>query len=934
MPQLLIIFLLLIQSIQPPHRLMPSAAEHQLVQSATLISPVFLFDPLSGLLGFLVGGPEVGANVKITHEIKNVDELRALVNDATGGIDQIIETTGGETRATLQKAKDLLSEYTRELDAIAGQRIADLDARLTAKLLWIQQYTEKVLSGVQEVITATQVATQEVIRTASSETKQILDTGGRIVQDTVRITGEEVRYTIVTAEGAAIHVTQQISQEAQATLRTAQDATQQIIHTASAETRQIIAQGGRIMQETIQVTGDEARFTLITAKASAIEVTQALSAEAQALLLLASQEAQTIIDKATSDISEIIEQTVDGLLEVEAQWKAGVLHIMKGTLVIVERSADLAVAIIATLLGLIFFFIASYGFVLAMLRWGLPAHRLARTLTIGLMTVTFLASLLPFVFISKTVRAQVLLPSNYVAAYAQHLEPTPNVTGFEPEVVVIQEGANNNPQRLVAHGHNLLAYGQPQAHFGTEALAVLGQTNARLEIDLMPLLNRDMGAGQIIISFSNAEGMAFSVPVSFVDAPTVTATPTPSPTATATPTPLPTLTATPVVHFVITSAQRVNIRSGPGNYPIVGSAVPGDQCVVSARHAAADWYQVTCPSVAGWIAGWLGNLVGEADLPLAYEPPLLDFPTTTPTPTPAVTIRLPATGQTVADIVTVIGDALVNNIASFTLQYGESHAPQAYSTPFAGGPTTGITNGVLGQWDTTGLKNGPHTLLLRVMDTTGNVYESTVYLMVVNQSATPTPTPVVANFAGTWSTNFAQLNLSQSSDQVTGNYVRYGETTAVSLSGNVIGNVLTGVAVAGDQHSTFRFVMDGNNSAFDGEWRGWGGSHQWCGVRSGPLPDGCGFSGHWWLFGSAMPVNAYADLVQTGNYVQGAYSNGSVDGIVSGWRLDGTWDTGNRGEFTWWLVNLSTDAFAGNWNDTQPWCGSRNGEQPVPCLQQ
>jgi hypothetical protein len=362
--------------------------------------------------------------------------------------------------------------------------------------------------------------------------------------------------------------------------------------------------------------------------------------------------------------------------------------------------------------------------------------------------------------------------------------------------------------------------------------------------------------------------------------------------------------------------------------------MPGEQCIVFARHAAANWFQVNCASVAGWVAGWLGRLAGEGNLPLVYEPPPLDFPIVTPTPTPAVTIRLPATDQTVADVVTVIGDALVNNIASFTLQYGESHTPQAYSTPFAGGPTTGITNGILGQWDTSGLKNGPHTLLLRVMDTTGNVYESIVYLTVVNQSATPTPTPVVANFAGAWSTNFAQVNLSQSADQVTGNYVRYGETTAVSLSGNVIGNVLTGVAIDGDQRSPFRFVMDGNNRAFDGEWSGWGGSHQWCGVRSGPLPDGCGFSGHWWLFGAEMPINAYADLVQTGNYVQGAYSNGSIDGFVSGWRLDGTWYTGNRGNFTWWLVNLSTDAFAGNWNDTQPWCGSRTGKQPVPCLRQ
>jgi len=274
------------------------------------------------------------------------------------------------------------------------------------------------------------------------------------------------------------------------------------------------------------------------------------------------------------------------------------------------------------------------------------------------------------------------------------------------------------------------------------------------------------------------------------------------------------------------------------------------------------------------------------------------------------------------------------------LLYGESHSPGAYSLPFAGGPTDGVTNRVLGQWDTEDLKNGPHTLLLRVTNVDGNVYESTVYIMVANEVATPaytaTPTPTstsdVANFAGTWLTNFSRVNLAQSYDQVTGSYTRYGETAPVSLSGTVVGDVLTGVVVDGEQRSTFRFILSSNKSTIDGEWNGWHGSHQWCGVRSGPLPDGCGFSGRWWLFWAEMPPDAYADLVQTGDYVEGSYSNGSIDGFVSGWQLDGNWYTGNQGYFTWWLVDLSTNEFVGNWDDTRPWCGSRDGFQPETCL--
>jgi hypothetical protein len=199
------------------------------------------------------------------------------------------------------------------------------------------------------------------------------------------------------------------------------------------------------------------------------------------------------------------------------------------------------------------------------------------------------------------------------------------------------------------------------------------------------------------------------------------------------------------------------------------------------------------------------------------------------------------------------------------------------------------------------------------------------------RSSTQPPPP---NFAGTWFTNFALVTINQDGTRVTGSYVRYGEGSSVSLQGTINRNVLEGYAESGSERSSLKFVLNERGNFFEGYWAGWRGEHQWCGVRSGSLPSGCGFSGRWSLYGEAMPTNAWADLVQTGDRVAGSYSNGTVEGKVKAWSLAGKWDTGNQGTFTWWFVDLKTDQFRGNWDGDQQWCGSRRGGMPDPCLQQ
>ncbi|MEZ4555038.1 MAG: PBP1A family penicillin-binding protein [Caldilineaceae bacterium] len=127
-------------------------------------------------------------------------------------------------------------------------------------------------------------------------------------------------------------------------------------------------------------------------------------------------------------------------------------------------------------------------------------------------------------------------------------------------------------------------------------------------------------------------------------------------------------------------------------------------------------------------------------------------PPAPPQSAPNVAIREPAEGWVVDGVVTVVGSANVANFGGYELQYGVSHNPGAFSLSFAGGSAP-VVDGVLGQWDTRGLDNGPHTLRVLVRDQAGSLYEARVRVFIEHQptptAVPPTDTPVPAPTA-TW----------------------------------------------------------------------------------------------------------------------------------------------------------------------------------------
>ena len=106
-----------------------------------------------------------------------------------------------------------------------------------------------------------------------------------------------------------------------------------------------------------------------------------------------------------------------------------------------------------------------------------------------------------------------------------------------------------------------------------------------------------------------------------------------------------------------------------------------------------------------------------------------------------VIIREPVDGEIVSGVITVVGSADAPAFASYELQYGVSHDPGAFSPPVSGPYGSPVVENVLGQWDTSGLEDGPHTLRLVVRDRAGAERETRVRVFVTHEAP---PTPVEA----------------------------------------------------------------------------------------------------------------------------------------------------------------------------------------------
>jgi hypothetical protein len=196
----------------------------------------------------------------------------------------------------------------------------------------------------------------------------------------------------------------------------------------------------------------------------------------------------------------------------------------------------------------------------------------------------------------------------------------------------------------------------------------------------------------------------------------------------------------------------------------------------------------------------------------------------------------------------------------------------------------------------------------RIVGGLGIIVLSVVAIVLIVQGTSP------ADFSGTWDTNIAFLRVDQRDAEVFVTVQGYGGGWDFFVKGTVKGRV---VYFNGDgvlELNSIEISEDGNS------FKSTDPNIGFCGVRSGALPVGCGFSGTWILSGGSsldLPEGSHAVLIQNGSKVRGPIYD-QFDVVIDNITGDVDWGKGwhmtGRGkylpEFFW---NITTDEQEFEW---------------------
>ena len=103
----------------------------------------------------------------------------------------------------------------------------------------------------------------------------------------------------------------------------------------------------------------------------------------------------------------------------------------------------------------------------------------------------------------------------------------------------------------------------------------------------------------------------------------------PSPTSTRRPTRTPRPNPTPKP--IVTINRQMNVRRGPGtNYPVMGTAAPGQEYIIIGRNSNGDWWRINYNGRIGWVYAPLVKTSTNAASVRRVPSPSLPTPTSTP----------------------------------------------------------------------------------------------------------------------------------------------------------------------------------------------------------------------------------------------------------------------------------------------------------------
>ncbi len=132
-------------------------------------------------------------------------------------------------------------------------------------------------------------------------------------------------------------------------------------------------------------------------------------------------------------------------------------------------------------------------------------------------------------------------------------------------------------------------------------------------------------------------------------------------------------------------------------------------------------YAIYPPEAADWVR--------ENNIP---QPPI-EYDTTFRSPSQSgdVAVTSPASYSTVHGVITIVGNARLDNLERYRLAFGKGLDPTQW-TQIGGDHTNRVDNGFLEQWDASGL-DGLYTLKLTAVERNGTPRESAIQVVVDNQ---------------------------------------------------------------------------------------------------------------------------------------------------------------------------------------------------------
>jgi hypothetical protein len=135
-----------------------------------------------------------------------------------------------------------------------------------------------------------------------------------------------------------------------------------------------------------------------------------------------------------------------------------------------------------------------------------------------------------------------------------------------------------------------------------------------------------------------------------------------------------------------------------------------------------------------WLCVWVSARPGHAAAATTT-------PVFTGTPNTTAQITFPTDSAQLFGVVRITGTASNAAMQQYRLDFLAQADPRAQWQPIASGVAQQVTNGTLGQWDTTKVADGVYQLRLRVTLRNGTVYDEIARnLTVSNQQPTPLPT--------------------------------------------------------------------------------------------------------------------------------------------------------------------------------------------------